>query len=296
MELQYLRLLENVLRNGTDKPVFGHKDKFVRSLFGAMLRFDMRDGSIPIYTTKRVFYRGAFEEMLWFLEGTGDVVQLHNKKVFIWDDWAAKALNITVEDFAAKVESGEITECKIPLHYTNGTNWDGSLNQFDWAVEQIKAKPYRKSYLVNFWNPATVYHMADATGNESVCLPACHYSHQVVVNDGQLSLMVNIRSNDLLLGNPFNVSQYAMLLRMYCHLTGFLPGDLVVSIGDAHIYSDHFAQAWEQISRVPRPFPKLEVIDNNQTSIQGFKYSDFKVTGYDPHAKIKADITVVGGY
>lgn len=305
-EYQYLNLLKDVLDNGEDKPVFGNPDVFVRSVFGRQLRFDLSKG-FPIYTTKKVFYRGAFEEMLWFLKDGGNVTKLIQKGVHIWDEWAWKYWKtlandrIPEHDFASQDEltsylADEDVPFYIPIHYTNFTNWNDRLDQMNWVVTNLPKKPERKSYYVTCWNPEEAYQMADECDRESVILVACHTDHIVNVTGGKLNLRVTIRSNDLFLGSSFNAAQYAMLTHMYAKLCGFPVGDLVVNIDDAHIYSNHFEQVREQISREPLPFPQLEILDRGQKKMQDFEYSDFKITGYESRPPIKGDITVVGGY
>ena len=302
-ERQYLDLLEDVLKNGHDKPVFGNPGVFVRSVFGRQLRFDLSKG-FPIYTTKKVFYRGAFEEMLWFLKGSGNVTELASKGVHIWDEWAWKHYKthspepckyVNMDDFIRHLVADRIA-FRIPIHYTNFTSWNGHLDQMQWVVENLPKKPERKSYYVTCWNPAEAYQMADQCGNNSVVLVACHTDHIVNVTNEKLNLRVTIRSNDLLLGNPFNVAQYAMLTHMYAKLCGFPVGDLVVNIDDAHIYSNHFERVEEQIVRSPYPFPQIEIKDRGQKRMRDFVYEDFRVIGYESHPPIKGEITVVGGY
>jgi len=295
-EQQYLDLLQDVLDNGHDKPVFGNPDVFVRSVFGRQLMFNLSEG-FPVYTTKKVFYRGAFEEMLWFIKDEGDVTKLIQKGVHIWDEWAYKysKSSRTQEEFIADLESSG-SPCHIPIHYTNFTKWGGYLDQMDWVVQNLPKKPERKSYYVTCWNPEQAYQMSEQSGLESVVLVACHTDHIVNVTGGKLNLRVTIRSNDLLLGNPFNVAQYAMLTHLYAQLCGFPVGDLVVNIDDAHIYSNHFDQVKEQITRSPYPFPQIKIKERGQERMQDFMYEDFQIVGYQSHPPIKGDITVVGGY
>lgn len=302
-EYQYLNLLQDVLENGFDKPVFGNPDVFVRSVFGRQLRFDLSQG-FPVYTTKKVFWRGAFEEILWFIKDGGNVTALIQKGIHIWDEWAYKhykATNpvggelISQEEFIDRVvESG--FPFYIPIHYTNFTEWNEHLDQMQWVVDNLPKKPERKSYYVTCWNPEQAYQMADLSGKESVVLVACHTDHLVNVTGGKLNLRVTIRSNDLLLGQPFNVAQYGMLAHMYAKLCKFPVGELVVNIDDAHIYSNHFEQVKEQISRSPLPFPQLEIRDRGQKRMQDFCFEDFTLVGYESHPPIKGEITVVGGY
>lgn len=295
-EYQYLELLNDVVENGYDKPVFGQKDVSVRSVFGRQLRFDLSKG-FPIYTTKKVFYRGAFEEMLWFIKGTGNVTDLIKKGVHIWDEWAHKYSKTeeSQDVFISRLKSsGE--PFFLPIHYTNFTSWNGHLNQMQWVVDNLPKNPDRKSYYVTCWNPEQAYQMAELSGKESVVLVACHTDHIVNVTGGKLNLRVTIRSNDLFLGNPFNVAQYALLTHIYAFLCGFPVGDLVVNIDDAHIYSNHFDQITEQLKREPMEFPELTIKSRDQKHIKDFTYDDFQIHDYRHHPSIKGDVTLVGGY
>jgi thymidylate synthase len=321
-EQQYLNLLQDVLDNGIKKSIFGHEDKYLLSVFGRMLRFDLTKG-FPIYTTKKVSYKGAFKEMIWFLEGSGDVTKLHRAGCTIWDEWGVKyhnkvnKTNYSMKEWQSLVDTGAIASEVIPLHYGNMTNWkyirvnarleddggekyidgaESTIDQTKWVIDYIQKTPDRKSFLVNSWNPIQVYQMADESNNESVSLPTCHYSHQIIVNQGKLSLLVNIRSNDLFLGNPYNVAQYALLTHMYAKCTNNEVGELVVSLGDAHLYSDHVEQAKEQRTRTLYMSPTFNIKDRGQKYLQDFCIDDFEVVGYKSHPTLKGDITVVGGY
>jgi thymidylate synthase len=300
-EQQYLDLVRNVLYTGRDKPVF-NQEKFIRSKIGAQIRFDLSDGSIPVVTAKKTFFRGAVQEMLWFLEGTADVAKLHRKNVFIWDDWAHahSGSKDDLKAFAAIYLEPEDASYVVPVHYTNMTNYQScngtSINQIDWAVQEFKKRPFRKSYLVDCWRPDETYQMADMAGRPSVVLPACHVNHSILLDGDRLTLHMLQRSWDMFLGAPFNIAQYAVLQRMYCFLTGFPPGDLIISAIDYHLYSNQFDQAEEMLSRSPFEFPKLEIEDRNQKSIKDFDYSDFVLSGYQSHPPLQADVVVVGGY
>lgn len=317
MEIDYLNLLEDVLQNGEKKSIFGHEDKFLLSNFGAMLKFNCSNGVVPILTTKRVAWKNALKEILWMIEGSNDVVKLTKQGCHIWDDWAVKHLNktgfrdLTIESYKDAVEKNQIQYVEIPLHYSNSTKWNyvsweltqldskyksSKLDQTKWVIDNIQKTPDRKSFVVSYWNPIQVYQMADECDQESVVLPACHFAYTVNQSNGFLHLSVKIRSWDLFLGAGFNIAQYGMLLHMYAKCTGFKPGKLVVMADDHHIYSDHIEQVKEQIDRIPRDFPTLEIVDRGQKYLQDFVFEDFIVKNYNPHSTIKAPITVVGGY
>ncbi|MGL5923723.1 thymidylate synthase [Chroococcidiopsis sp.] len=338
-EATYLKLLADVILNGSQKTIFDSAtkepmpDKCIYSLFGRQLRFDLSKG-FPLYTTKKVFYRGAFEEMIWFLKGTGNVTDLIQKGVHIWDEWAYKHFQYRMKEFPysylayppdstgrliRQVQSQEELvdylllsrqPFEIPVHYTAFTNWgciewdeqanepyEYSIDQTEWIVEQVQKNPDRKSYYVTCWNPARTYQMAADRGLESVVLAACHIDHLVNVIDGRLNLRVGIRSNDLFLGNPFNVAQYALLAHMYAFLTGFPVGELLINIDDAHLYSDHIDQAIEQIGREILPMPQLMIHDRGQARMQDFVFEDFEwLIPYRSHGSLKGEVTVVGGF
>jgi thymidylate synthase len=322
-EYQYLDLLSDVLKNGTKKSIFAEngktlptidrnqysevdKDsKFLSSVFVRNVRYDCSK-SIPLYTTKAVYYPGAFKEMLWFIKGNGDISALNQQKVPIWNGWAYKQHQkyngaLSYAEFVSRyLNSGTYF---VPVPYTDATGWkvvvDGQekvINQTKWLIDEIKKAPERKSYVVSSWNPARLYGMAKAVGSESVAIAACHLLHQVVVNDGKLNLFVLIRSSDSGLGHPFNIAQYALLLRMYAHCTGFTPGELVVTLVDAHIYSDQISEIEKQVKRTPKPFPQLTIEDRGQKYLEDFDYSDFSVEGYFPEESIRMPLTVVGGF
>jgi thymidylate synthase len=300
-EQQYLDLCKEVIDTGSRKTVFGHGDKYIISKFGAQLRFDLQQG-FPIFTTKKVFWRGAFEEMLWFIEGSGDVGKLHRKGVKIWDDWAFKyykqhhEISGTFEQFQNEILSDPSTSITIPIHYTNSTNWGGNLDQTKWIIDSIRKTPDRKSFLVDYWRPDQTYSMAEECGNESVVLPACHTHYSVNISNGKLSLMLYMRSWDLFLGAPFNVAQYALLTSMYAHCTDYEPGELVIAAADHHIYSDHIEQVIEQCSREVRQISKLVIMDRGQSYLQDYQITDFSIEDYAPHSSIKGNVTVVGGF
>jgi thymidylate synthase len=337
-EFQYLRALYEILSHGDEKALFDSStknemsDRKIKSKFGYQMRFPLSEG-FPIYTTKKVFYRGAFEEMLWFIKDGGNITPLLQKNVHIWDEWAWKYFQGLTErekdayDYEAETKGYSTdtqeefinfltstgTDFSIPLHYTNFTSWKynklelskdcsgfeytgKTLNQMNWVVTQLPKRPERKSYYVTCWNPTEAYQMAEECGRESVVIVACHTDHLVNISGGKLNLRVSIRSNDMFLGNPFNVAQYALLTHMYAFLTGYPVGDLVVNIDDAHIYSNHFEQAREQIIRKPLPLANFSIVDRGQKRMEDFVYEDFLLENYESHKPIKGDITTVGGY
>ena len=308
-EQQYLDLLKDVLNNGNKKDIFGVQDKYILSVFGRLLRFNLSNNTIPIYTTKKVYWKGAFKEMLWFLSGTNNVAELAKQKVNIWNEFAYKYFKqqhkdteLALDDFVQQYLLDK-EEFSIPTHYSNSTKWKyydeyctNYLDQTKYIIDSVKKNPDRKSYVVSYWNPTEVYSMADECNNESVVLPACHFTYTVNISNNKLSLSVKIRSNDLPLGNPFNVTQYALLTHMYASCCGYEAGELVVMIDDAHIYSDQIEAVQNQLERTPTAFPKLKIKDRGQKYLTDFVFNDFEILDYDPQDTIKTPLTVVGGY
>lgn len=317
IEEQYLNLCADVIKEGSQKELFNSDGQYIKTIFGAMLKHNF-DLGFPVYSSKKVMWRTAIKEMLWFIQGNDDPKWLIENNVRIWDDWIYKAhkliwpeSSMSKERFFQVVRENPDSDALptfVPLHYSNITCWDETgHNQTDWILEQLPNAPHRKSYLVSLWNPATVYHQAETCDRTSVVLPACHFAHQLVSNSpNSLSLVVDIRSNDLFLGNPFNVAQYGALLEMYCLCltnrtkTVWTPNQLVVMVHDAHLYSKHFdaiQQQYEQSNQIEE-FNKaeLQIENRNQKSLLDFQPDDFQLTNYHPQKSIKADLFDAGGY
>ncbi len=316
-EQGYQAILQDVLDNGSKKSIFGHDNKYVLSNLCTSIKYNCSNNVFPLTTTRRINWKFGVKEMLWFIEGSRDVAKLHREGCPFWDDWAVKYYNKTnntyylLQEWQALVDNNTIESTVVPLHYSNATKWPyvnyffsqldseyqiSYLDQTKWVIDNIKKTPDRKSFVVSYWNPIQVYQMADECGQESVSLPACHYSYTLNVTNNKLNLNVIIRSQDLILGHPTNVAQYAALLNMYAICTDFEVGDLGVLLVDYHIYNDHLDIAKEVINREPRQFPKLFVNNRGQKYLQDFVFEDFKVVDYNPLPHIKGDITVVGGY
>ena len=262
---QYLDLLREIRDNGvtkTDRTGVGTK-----SIFGHQMRFNLQDG-FPLLTTKKVFLKGIIYELLWFLKGDTNIKFLTDNNVHIWDEWAD--------------ENGD-------LGYVYGKQWrsweatDGRvIDQISQVVDLIKNHPDSRRILVTAWNPAEIDKMA---------LPPCHCLFQFYVADGKLSCQLYQRSADTFLGVPFNIASYALLTMMLAQVCGLEPGEFIHTTGDTHIYLDHHDQVNEQLSREPRPLPKM-IINPDVKSIFDFKYEDFKLEGYDPYPAIKAPVAV----
>jgi len=312
-EYQYLDLLQDILDNGTDKPIFGVEGVTLRSVFGRQMRFDLSKG-FPLLTTKKVYLKGIIHELLWFLKGSSNIKYLLDNGVHIWDEWAYKNYNkatekgdvlpLTQEEFISKLTDLPADSPAVakwgelgPVYGVEWRRWPASdgreIDQLAWAINKLKTTPERKSIVVSAWNPEYMYEMA-APG-KSVVIAPCHMFFQFNVNNGKLSLLLFQRSCDIFLGIPFNIASYALLTMMVAQAVGLEPGEFVHQMGDVHIYSNHFDAVKEQIARTPKPFPKMN-INPAVKDIDDFKYEDFEIEGYNPHPKIKAPITLVGGF
>jgi len=264
-ERQYLDLLAEVLQNGarkTDRTGTG-----TLSVFGRQLRFDIAD-RFPLLTTKKLHTKSILTELLWFLRGDTNVKWLQERGVTIWDEWAD--------------ENGNLG----PVYGYQWRHWrtpDGrEIDQIFEVLKNLKTKPDSRRHIVSAWNPADVDKMA---------LPPCHALFQFYVANGKLSCQMYQRSADLFLGVPFNIASYAALTLMVAQVTDLKPGDFVLTLGDAHIYLNHLDQVREQLTRSPRPFPKLKLNPAVKELLE-FRYEDFTLEDYDPHPAIKAPIAV----
>jgi thymidylate synthase len=308
-EYQYLNLLQDILDTGFEKHEF-NSGIALKSVFGRMMRFDLSQG-FPLLTTKKVFLKGIIHELVWFLRGDTNIKYLVDNDVHIWDDWAykeyakaskaGKETELTDKEFAQKIKGDAAFAKKWgelgPVYGRQWRKWQSSdgriIDQLNWAIEKVRKYPDRKHTVVSAWNPEFIYEMA-APGT-SMAIPPCHTMYQLNVTDGKLSLALFQRSADMFLGVPFNIASYALLTLVIAQITGYEPGDFVHMIGDAHIYSNHYDQVREQISREPRPFPTIK-INPNLKSIDDVKFEDFEVVDYNPYPPIKGQITVVGGF
>lgn len=261
----YLDLLSHVMENGVDRG--DRTGTGTRGVFGYQMRFDLEKG-FPLITTKKLHLRSIIHELLWFLMGETNIKYLQDNKVRIWDEWAD--------------ENGDLG----PVYGSQWRSWPApngeSIDQITNLIEGIKNNPNSRRHIVTAWNPAEVDNMA---------LPPCHCLFQFFVADGKLSCQLYQRSADIFLGVPFNIASYALLTHMVAQVTGLKVGEFVHSFGDAHIYHNHFDQVRLQLTRAPRPLPKL-IMNEERTSIFDFAYEDFAFEGYDPHPTIKAPIAV----
>ena len=262
---QYLELMRRVRQEGFRKS--DRTGTGTLSVFGHQMRFDLAAG-FPLVTTKKLHLRSIIYELLWFLRGDTNVGYLHEHGVSIWDAWAD--------------ERGDLG----PVYGQQWRSWparDGStIDQISGVTERIRSNPDSRRLIVSAWNPADVDRMA---------LPPCHCLFQFYVADDRLSCQLYQRSADVFLGVPFNIASYALLTHMIAHVTGLRPGEFVHTLGDAHLYLNHLAQADEQLKRTPLPAPRL-AIRRDVASLDDFRYEDFDILNYQAHPHIKAEVAV----
>ncbi len=262
---QYQTLLRHVFSHGTDKS--DRTGTGTRSVFGYQMRFDLSDG-FPLLTTKKLHLRSIIHELLWFLRGDTNIQYLKDHQVSIWDEWAD--------------ENGDLG----PVYGYQWRSWQApngqSIDQISNIIQQIKNNPDSRRLIVSAWNPAQVDDMA---------LPPCHALFQFYVADGKLSCQLYQRSADIFLGVPFNIASYALLTMMMAQVCDLQVGEFIHTLGDAHIYSNHFEQAKLQLTREPRRLPEMR-INPEIKDLFAFQFEDFELVDYDPHPHIKAQVAV----
>ncbi len=301
---QYHRLLRLVLDQGTFKT--DRTGTGTYSIFGAQERFDLRD-SFPLLTTKKLHLRSIIHELLWFLKGERNVRYLQENKVTIWDEWAdpvtgdlgpvygkqwrhwtkrsvpQKKTSIEADQLSL-FDGGESAESGSPIELAGPRVRGGShgIDQIAKVISAIKSNPDSRRLIVSAWNVADI---------DSMALPPCHALFQFYVQEGELSCQLYQRSADLFLGVPFNIASYALLTLMVAQVCDLKPGDFIHTFGDLHLYANHLEQAKEQLARDFRPLPRMR-LNPDVKKIDGFKFEDFQLEGYDPHPTIKAPISV----
>jgi len=262
---QYLDLLQHILTQGVQKT--DRTGTGTRSVFGYQMRFNLADG-FPLLTTKKLHLKSIIHELLWFLRGDTNVAYLQENGVRIWNEWADPDGSL-----------GHI----YGYQWRSWPRYDGGfVDQISQAVNDIKNNPDSRRIIVSAWNVADL---------DNMNLPPCHAFFQFYVAEGKLSLQLYQRSADTFLGVPFNIASYALLTMMMAQVTGLQPGEFIHTLGDAHIYNNHIDQVNLQLTRTPRPLPRM-VINPDVKSIFDFKYSDFTLQDYNPYPHIKAEVSV----
>ena len=262
---QYLDLLSHILEHGTDKG--DRTGTGTRSVFGYQMRFNLEEG-FPLLTTKKLHLKSIIYELLWFLRGDTNARWLQERGVRIWNEWASP--------------DGDLGHI-YGYQWRSWPAYDGGfIDQISEAVDTIKNDPDSRRIIVSAWNVADLKNMN---------LPPCHAFFQFYVADGRMSLQLYQRSADSFLGVPFNIASYALLTMMMAQVCGLRPGDFIHTLGDAHIYNNHFEQVREQLSRTPRALPTMR-INPDVHSIFDFKYEDFTLENYDPLPHIKGEVSV----
>ena len=259
---QYLDLLKEIMNNGVDKS--DRTGTGTRSVFGRQMRFDLSKG-FPLVTTKKVHLKSIIYELLLFIKGDTNIKYLTDHGVRIWNEWAD--------------ENGDLG----PVYGAQWRNWNGEgIDQLADVINRLKTNPNDRRMIVSAWNPGQIAEMH---------LPPCHMMYQFYVADNKLSCMLYQRSCDMFLGVPFNIASYALLTMMIAQVCGFEPGEFVHTLGDTHIYHNHFDQVREQLSRHPYPLPQMK-INPFVKDINDFKFEDFELVGYQCHDTIKAKVAV----
>ena len=274
----YLDLLTDILEVGADRG--DRTGTGTRSVFGRQLRFNLNEG-FPILTTKRVHFKSVVNELIWFLRGDTNTRWLRDNGVSIWDEWAT--------------DEGELGPVYGAQWHAWPTKKGETINQIDYVVDCLKHRPESRRILFHAWN---VEYLPDETVSPQenvragkMALPPCHLLYQFYVARGQLSAQLYIRSSDVFLGLPFNIASVALLVHMLAQQCQLGVGDVIITLGDAHLYSNHHEQVATQLERSPQPLPQLELL-RQPDSIYGYCFEDFALSGYDPAPHIAAPVAV----
>ena len=272
---QYLDLMKHVYENGAFKG--DRTGTGTKSVFGYQMRFDLSEG-FPMVTTKKLHLKSIIHELLWFLKGDTNIAYLKENGVRIWDEWADA--------------NGDLG----PVYGYQWRNWNGDeIDQISELIESLKNNPNSRRMLVSAWNPSvlpdTSKSFEENVANGKAALPPCHAFFQFYVSEGKLSCQLYQRSADIFLGVPFNIASYSLLVLMIAQVVGLEPGEFIHTFGDAHIYSNHFEQVELQLSRDPKPLPKMK-LNPEVKSIFDFTFEDFELIGYEHHPLIKGKVAI----
>lgn len=272
---QYLDLVRRARNNGAVKG--DRTGTGTRSVFGHQMRFDLSAG-FPLVTTKKIHLKSVIHELLWFIKGDTNTAYLTDNGVRIWNEWAD--------------ENGDLG----PVYGHQWRNWNSeNVDQLKQVIETLKSNPNSRRMLISAWNPSvlpdTTKSFSENVANGKAALPPCHAFFQFYVADGKLSCQLYQRSADIFLGVPFNIASYALLTEMMAQVCGLEAGEFIHTLGDAHIYTNHFDQVELQLSRDPKPLPKLK-LNPKINDLFDFKYEDIEVLNYDPHPSIKGVVAV----
>lgn len=286
---EYLELCQKVMNEGIDKS--DRTNTGTRSLFGYQMRFDLSKG-FPLLTTKKMYYRAIFHELFWFISGSTNIRPLVSNNVRIWNEWAYERyvnsndyMNETMDEYLEKIKlDEEFAKIHGELGPVYGKQWRdfNGVDQLQELIEGIKTNPNSRRHILSAWNPSEINQMA---------LPPCHLLMQFYVANNKLSCQLYQRSADIFLGVPFNIASYALLTHLIADIAGLEVGDFVHTLGDAHIYRNHFDQVNLQLSRDPMPLSQL-VIKNHHKKIDDYSFEDIEITNYLSHPTIKAEISV----
>lgn len=275
---QYLDLLSHVLENGEDRS--DRTGTGTRSVFGYQMRYNLAEG-FPVLTTKKLHLKSIIHELLWFLQGDTNIKYLKDNGVSIWDEWADADGNLGPV-YGSQWRSWPNMRLVSDFYEENSQYVENPIDQIKNLMHSLRYNPDSRRHIVSAWNPAEIDKMA---------LPPCHCLFQFYVSNRKLSCQLYQRSADIFLGVPFNIASYALLTQMIAHVLGYELGDFVHTLGDAHIYHNHFDQAKLQLTRTPKALPVMK-INSNPDSIFGFKFEDFELVGYEADPSIKAPIAV----